>query len=161
MVVKNGSKLKESTDSKIAGQHQAGPGQAHAHEGLFAIGGSATYRGNHKTAADLARLASDQLALPVDDQTGLTGKCDVALSWSGNASGAHPGGDGNHAAGGAGGHRGGGGEHGPAGRPPVDGSGPTLFEALQSQLGLKLVPSEQAVARILVIDHVNLVPTAN
>ena len=40
-------------------------------------------------------------------------------------------------------------------------SGPTLFDALQQQLGLKLVPAEQALARLFVIDRVAQRPTEN
>jgi uncharacterized protein (TIGR03435 family) len=36
-----------------------------------------------------------------------------------------------------------------------------LLDAVQSQLGLKLVPSEQTTAKIFVIDHVEKLPTGN
>ena len=170
VIAKNGSKLKESKEragSPAAapdGQHGYGQGQAqaHKHEGLVAFGGSATFRGDHKTTAELAQLLSDQLSLPVDDQTQLSGKYDVVLNWAGNSSQS----GGNHAAGGGAGHgdHGGGGPAGGAGGlGPKRGeeSGPTLFEAVQSQLGLKLVPSEQTVARVFVVDHAEQLPTAN
>jgi uncharacterized protein (TIGR03435 family) len=99
-------------------------------------------------------LVSDQLGVPVDDQTGLTGKYDIELRWT--SDGAQSGGHSDPAWGG-GGH-----DHG--GTTPVaaaDSSGPTLFEALQTQLGLKLVPSGQATARIFVVDHVQPLPTDN
>jgi uncharacterized protein (TIGR03435 family) len=41
---------------------------------------------------------------------------------------------------------------------PGDASGPTLFEALQSQPGLNLVPAAQTEIRVFVIDHVQAVP---
>ena len=182
VVARNGSRLKESKENAgpsavedpnrqrpngSADQHRFGQGESHTRNGLVIMNGSATFRGDHQTAGDLARLLSDQLGLPVDDQTRLQGKYDVALTWSGNI--AHSGA--NHAdgawsggGGGAGhGDHGGGAPAGPAGSGsrPGEGSGPTLFEAVQSQLGLKLVPSEQTVARIFIVDHVDQLPTAN
>ena len=169
VVAKNGSKLKESKESAGSlpaasnGQHGfgQGQGQAHAHKGLVAFGGSSTFRGDHKTAGELAQLLSDQLSLPVEDQTKLPGKYDVVLNWAGNASQS----GGNHAEGGGAGHgdHGGGGPAGAGGLGPKRGeeSGPTLFEAVQSQLGLKLVPSDQTVAQVFVVDHAKQLPTAN
>lgn len=152
VVARNGAKLKESTDNQRA------PATAHTHNGLMAYGGSATYRADHQTTADMARLVSDQLGLPVDDQTGLQGRYDISLAWAG--ANAH---SGNHPEGAwGGGHT----DHGDA---PAAGSdsnthdaaGLTLFQALQSQLGLRLIPSAQTVARVFVIDHVDQSPTAN
>ena len=168
VVAKNGSKLKESKEiagppTTSNGQHGygQGQGQAHKHEGLVAFGGSATYRGDHKTTGEIAQLLSDQLSVPVDDQTQLQGKYDVALNWAGNNAQS----GGNHAEGGGAGHgdHGGGGPAGAAGLGPKRGeeSGPTLFEAVQSQLGLKLVASEQTIARVFVVDHAEQLPTAN
>jgi uncharacterized protein (TIGR03435 family) len=159
-IAAKGSKLKESTagagpPSAAAGRG-AGPAESHSHTGVMNFGPTARYTADHRTTADLARVLSDQLSVPVDDQTGLKGEYDIALSWSGNGSheGAHS--DGAFAGGGHG-------DHGPpAGAAPrTDGSGATLFEALQTQLGLRLVPSDQTVARIFIIDHVESVPTAN
>ena len=184
VTARNGSKLKESTEnakppaaddpihqrqSGNAYQHGSGPGEGHTRNGLVILNGSATFRGDHQTTVDLARLLSDQLSLPVEDRTGLPGKYDISLSWSGNI--AH---SGNHAEGawnGGGASGAGHGDHGGSGAPggstgsgsrqAGDASGPTLFEAVQSQLGLKLVSSEQTVARIFVIDHLEQLPTAN
>lgn len=163
VIAKNGSKLKESKDNggQVAAadpnQHRYGQGEAHTHSGLAIFGGSATYRADHQTTGDLARLVSNQLSLPVDDQTGLHGAYDISLAWTGNV--AH---SGDHAEGawGGGGHS----DHGggaPAAGAGSDPSGPTLFEALQSQLGLRLAQSEQTVAQVFVIDHVEQLPTAN
>ena len=173
VIAKNGSKLKESTESAPnrqpqngnADQHRFGQGQAqdHAHTGLMVFGGSATYRGDHQTTADLAQLLSDQLSLPVDDQTKLQGKYDISLRWSGNTAPS----SGNHGGGGFGGGAGHG-DHGGGGAAGATGTearreeaAPTLFEALQTQLGLKLVASDQTVARTFVVDHVEQLPTAN
>jgi uncharacterized protein (TIGR03435 family) len=167
VIGRNGSQLKESTDDqrppaaedRRAGQHRFGQGEAHTHNGLVILGGSARYRAGRQTTADLARLLSNQLNLPVDDQTGLQGKYDISLAWAGDL--AH---SGNHAEGAFGGGHGdhGGGANGAGSTTSGTGdSGPTLFEALQSQLGLRLIPSEQTVARVFAIDHVEQRPTAN
>jgi uncharacterized protein (TIGR03435 family) len=175
----NGSKLKESSDNGrpqpaedlnnrrpngSADQHGPSQGAGHTHNGLVSFGASSTYRGDHQTTGDLARLISDQLSVPVDDQTGLRGKYDIVLTWTGSASNSGHQADGAWGGAGHGDHGGGGGApaaSGGSGSRPTEASGPTIFEALQSQLGLKLVRSEQTVARILVIDHAEQLPTAN
>jgi uncharacterized protein (TIGR03435 family) len=151
VIARNGAKLTESTDD----QHRSGQAESHNHSGAVIFGTSASYRASGKTTAEIARVLSDHLGLPVDDETGLSGKYDVSLRWTGAAS-THAG---NHFDGaGHAGHDGGGGT--PSG-PAADPSGPTLFDALQQQLGLKLVPAEQALARLFVIDRVNQRPTEN
>lgn len=117
--------------------------------------GSASYRATNKTMADLAQIVSEQLGVPVDDQTKLAGKYDIAVTWAGSnaQSSANLFDD----AAGHGDHGGGAG----AGSGTRGESGPTSFEALQSQLGLKLVSSEQSVGRLLGVDHSEARPTAN
>jgi uncharacterized protein (TIGR03435 family) len=161
VVAKNGPKLTESTGASMAAagdQHRSGPGESHNHSGAVVFGSSASYRAVNRTTADLARVLSDQMSLPVDDETGLTGKYDISLRWSGAATTASR----NHADGAFSGvghsHDGGGG--GPYGQA-ADPSGPTLFDALQEQLGLRLVPADQALARLFVVDKVALRPTDN
>jgi uncharacterized protein (TIGR03435 family) len=87
--------------------------------------------------ADLARWLSVSLGCPVLDMTGLTGKYDFKLEWTPDDSPALPGGS-------------------PNGQPPLpppDSSGPSIFTAIQEQLGLKLVAGKGPV-EIIVIDHV-------
>ena len=152
---KSGSKLVEAKEPVVAAPQASGQ---HSHDGpgLTFFFGGAKYRGDHQTTAELARMLAGQLAKPVDDQTGLTGKYDIKLNWAGDA--AHS----DHAPGAGGfdtaGHDHGGG--GPSAKPD-NASGPTLFEALQTQLGLKLVAGSKSTARILVVDHVEKSPTAN
>lgn len=156
VVAKSGPKLSESTGASLppaADQQHFGQGESHNHTGVIAFGSSATYRAASRTAADLARVLSDQLGLPVDDETGLPGKYDISLRWSGNVS-AHT----ENRSDGHAGHDGGG---APFGGPVADSSGPALFDAIQQQLGLRLIPAEQAVARLFVIDHVAQRPTEN
>ena len=163
VIAKNGPKLRESTGASLlpaADRHRSGQAESHNHSGAVVFGTSAAYRAANQTTADLARVLSDQIGLPVDDETGLPGKYDISLRWSGTAAARA----GNHAdgafSGGAGhvGHDGGGGA--PSGTA-ADPSGPTLFDALQQQLGLRLVPAEQALARLFVIDRVAQRPTEN
>jgi uncharacterized protein (TIGR03435 family) len=162
VVAKDGPMLKQSdvaSGPSAVEPHRSGQAESHNHSGAVVFGTSASFRAANQTTADLARILSDQIGLPIDDETGLQGKYDISLRWSGTATQS-----GNHApgawAGGAGhaGHDGGGGD--PSGAA-ADPSGPTLFAALQQQLGLKLVPAEQSVARLFVLDQVAQRPTEN
>lgn len=90
------------------------------------------------TAAPLQMLAtvlSGQLGRPVIDKTGLAGKYDFELEWSPDP----------------------GQNFGPAGfppgaaaPPPTDPNGPTLFTALQEQLGLRLESGKGPIEMILI-----------
>ncbi len=152
VVAKSGSKLKESTDAALPA---AGGHESHSHSGVVAFGTSASFRAANQTTGDLVRVLSDQLGVPVDDETGLPGKYDISLRWSGTAA---PGHASTHSDGGFSSGRGG---HDGGGAPAADPSGPTLFDALQQQLGLRLVSAEQAVARMFVVEKVAQRPTEN
>src|ERR1700730_13655945 len=96
--------------------------------------------------ARFAEYLSLRLGRPVLDQTGLDGAYTIALDWvpdstdePGSAATNQPG----TADGGAG-----------------VASGPSLFTALQEQLGLKLVATKGPL-EVFVIDHVEKVPTEN
>ena len=163
VIAKDGPKLRESSGATLpyaTDRHRSGQAESHSHSGPVVFGGSASYRAANQTTADLARILSDQIGLPIDDETGLAGKYDISLRWSG-AGAAQTGNHGDGAwSGGAGhaGHDGGGGD--PSGRA-ADPSGPTLFNALQEQLGLRLAPAEQTLARLFVVDRVAQRPTEN
>lgn len=167
VVAKNGPKLTESTGQPMpqpaAAAAWAGRGgEAHSHSGPISFGGTGRFRANNQTAADIARLLSDQLSLPVEDQTGLKGKYDLSLTWADTNS--RDGGHGGSDFGGAGHGDHGGGAAAPQAAPGAlsgDSSAPALLDAVQQQLGLKLVPSDQTVARILVISHIDPTPSAN
>jgi uncharacterized protein (TIGR03435 family) len=93
----------------------------------------------------LARVLSQQLGRTVVDKTGLTGTYDYALQWTPDD--APPPGPG-----------------GADGGPPrneggTEAAGPSLFTAVQEQLGLKL-QSEKGPADVIVIDHIDL-PSEN
>ena len=97
----------------------------------------------------LAHILSQQLGRSVTDKTGLTGNYDYTLQWTPDdapppmGSGGGPGGPGG----------------GPAGGPPhndsgSDAVGPSLFTAVQEQLGLKL-ESGKGTVDVIVIDHID------
>jgi len=101
------------------------------------------------TGAQIAMLAdilSRFAGRVVVDKTGLAGCYDFTLQW-------HDEGHGPMSFGGPGGPGGPVGPGGPGGGPPQEASGPSLFTALQEQLGLKLEP-QKAPMDVLVIKHV-------
>jgi uncharacterized protein (TIGR03435 family) len=93
---------------------------------------------------NLAHILSTQLSRTVLDKTGLTGNYDFTLKWTPDPS--EP-------------------AMGPPGGPPDaspdanNSGGPTLFTALEEQLGLKLV-SAKGPEEVIVIDHIEQ-PSAN
>ena len=93
-----------------------------------------------QTVEWFAGMISYQVHQPVIDATGLTGKYDFGLFWAYD--------DGNESRDSA--------SNAPLAADPA----PTLFEALQSQLGLKLEQKKGPV-EIIVVDHMEKVPTEN
>jgi uncharacterized protein (TIGR03435 family) len=92
----------------------------------------------------LLPLLSNETGRTVVDKTGLSGNYDFTLMWTSDPS--------------AGGERPQGSGAGDIAQPPGD-NGPTLFTALEEQLGLKLEPTKGPVD-VLVIDHVQM-PAGN
>src|ERR1700680_294984 len=88
--------------------------------------------------ANLVHLLSQQLGRIVLDSTGLAGNYDVTLKWTPDESTPMFNGAG---------------DDGPVNAPAPDSSGPSIFTAIQEQLGLEL-KSQTAPVGILVIDHV-------
>lgn len=89
VVAKSGLKLKESAGEAVpasSGQHRSADAEAQNHSGAMVFGSSATGRAANRTMADLARVLSHKLELPVDDGTGLAGKYYISLRWSGAVS---------------------------------------------------------------------------
>jgi uncharacterized protein (TIGR03435 family) len=81
----------------------------------------------------LSRVAGDlrtHAGKPIEDATGLKGLYDVSLYWLTDT------------------------------RPGAEPSGPTLFEALPQQLGLRL-QSKKVTIESIVVDHIERVPTEN
>ena len=96
-------------------------------------------RGHNETVAELARaIGSQTLGAPLTDETGLTGKYDYTIFWSTTATDAAR-----------------------RGTPATDDSdGPSIFDAVQEQLGLKIEKTRGPV-QVLVVDHVDKKPTEN
>ena len=109
------------------------------------MNGKAVMRGHNETAAEMASVFSNQVGHPVTDGTGLKGKYDYTVYWSastGRAMAAPP-------------------PTADAGvRPADDADGPSLFAALQEQLGLKL-EAKKGQVQVLIVDHVEKTPTEN
>lgn len=114
---------------------------------------------------EFAKWLQRLVGRPVNDATGLTGKYDIELSFSQSGGGAMMimGGKGagplpppppGPAPGGAGG------SGGPESASMPEDNGPTIFAALQEQLGLKLEPKKGPVD-VLVVDHIEKTPTEN
>jgi uncharacterized protein (TIGR03435 family) len=107
-----------------------------------------TMEGHGTSMTSLAQMISNQVGATVVDKTGLTGAYDFTLSFMPDSGGMGPMGMRPLGAG-----------------PPPDGAqtqepvGPSLFTALQEQLGLKLVTEKEPVD-VVVIDHIEQ-PTAN
>jgi uncharacterized protein (TIGR03435 family) len=82
------------------------------------------------TMERLATEIANHLAVPVTDATGLTGKYDIGLHWVQEQA------------------------------PGVEMDGPSLPEALEGQLGLRL-KSMKAPVDVLIVDHIDKLPTGN
>jgi len=91
--------------------------------------GHAHFSGEGLTTTSIAEGLSQITGRVVVDKTNLSERYDFTLQWS------------------------------PDDAPAADNSAPSLFTAVQEQLGLKLEPAKEPVA-VLVVDHVDM-PTAN
>jgi uncharacterized protein (TIGR03435 family) len=90
----------------------------------------------------LTRLLSDRVGRPVVDKTGLTGNYDFTLQWADEGHDGPP--------------------RGPDAAPSSAASeiaGPSIFTAVEEQLGLKL-QAEKGPVQVVIIDHIEM-PTAN
>ncbi|MGA3033233.1 MAG: TIGR03435 family protein [Terracidiphilus sp.] len=169
VVAKGGPKLKESTPAESGagpsppppllppGASSAPGGAASLPPGGGPPGGPRTLmhmstqgmmldaRGSSMTS--LSQIISQQIGATVVDKTGLTAKYDFTLSFMPDSVGMSPM------------------MRPPSGGPPPDGAqtqepvGPSLFTAVQEQLGLKLV-AEKEPTDVVVIDHIEQ-PSAN
>ena len=103
------------------------------------------------TLAQIAMFLSNTLGRPVIDSTGLAGKYDYVLTYSREGM-EGMGGPGMFVTAGPGG--------GPPPPPPPPSDAPTIFAAVQEQMGLKLEQKKGSVD-IFVIDHVEKNPVEN
>ncbi|HEY4088877.1 MAG TPA: TIGR03435 family protein [Bryobacteraceae bacterium] len=104
-----------------------------------APGGKIGLRGHNEAAAELAMaIGPGTLGAPLTDATGLTGRYDYTLFWSTTATDAER-----------------------RGTPiTAESDGPSIFEAVQDQLGLK-IEKRRGPVQMLVVDHVEKKPTRN
>lgn len=139
VVAKGGLKMKEAT-----------PGDTYPNGVHPPIGGSGAgvmrmqpgeFNGQAVPVEDLARTLSVVLGSTIVDQTGLAGKYDFDLKWTPEVGSGMPAGPSD------------GGQSGAAGPPPPDSSSPSLFTALEEQLGLKL-DAKKVSTDVIVIDHI-------
>jgi uncharacterized protein (TIGR03435 family) len=143
VLAKGGSKLKEATVGDTYANGIKGPDGV-GRGGMMRFGpGQLTAQAVPMTS--LTNMLSQQLHRTVLDKTGLTGKYDLELNWTPDQ-GADPM------------------FKEPEGSPQrgdaaPDSSGPSIFTALQEQLGLKL-QSAKGPVETLVIDHVEM-PSEN
>lgn len=174
VVVKGGSKLKQSVDKPPA-QEVVGNPQLSVVDGKpvldkdgflvrppgpnppkgrveVGMGGKGRIRAEGETMQDLSERLSSVLAKPVIDATGLKGTYDYSLIFDLPAA---MGGRRNTTLAPAGGSD----ANNPLGAASDD-TGTPIESAIQSQLGLKLV-SKKGPVDIIVIDHVEKVPTEN
>jgi uncharacterized protein (TIGR03435 family) len=148
-VAKNGPKFKESSPATKDDANPLAPGPIKrdengypvvGHRGMAMTGGKARMNWPEMTMEMLANTLSGQLHGPVTDATGLTGKYDISIYWSYEDALARP----------------------PDADPARSTSdpGPTIAQALQDQLGLR-VESKKGPVDFLVVDHAERVPTEN
>jgi len=131
---KNGPKLQAAKAGDTYPNGFKGPDGGGGAGMIFMEGSGGPVTGQGVPIADLVRLLSQQLGRTVLDKTGLTGKYDFTLKWTPDENQGPPG------------------PPGADNAPPPDSSGPSIFTAVQEQLGLKL-ESQKGAVKILVVDH--------
>jgi uncharacterized protein (TIGR03435 family) len=165
VVGKNPPKLKEAAPAKPGADSPAkhefgrgGPGGFHdgpsGQTVTINIHGNTRHQAVSEDMQQLADVLAAQLDRPVTDSTGLAGKYDFLLTFSGGKGSDAAGPRDATTHGGAGGPAGAGHTDGP------DNEAPPLQKAIQDQLGLRL-EAKKGMADILIIDHVERVPSEN
>lgn len=100
-------------------------------------GGKIGMRGHNETTAEMAKAIERTLGGPVTDATGLTGRYDYTIFWSLPATSAARGLS-----------------------QATDSDGPSIFDAVANQLGLK-IEKRKGPVQMLVVDHIEKKPTEN
>ena len=138
VVAKDGPKFQEAKPGDTYSNGVKGP-DGHAGAGMM-FGGNGTLTGQGVPLVNLVRFLTRVLGRSVIDKTGLTSKYDFTLKWTEErqapmfkgTEGSQP---------------------GTGGISAPESSGPSIFTAVQEQLGLKL-ESGKGPVDILIIDHV-------
>lgn len=177
VVAKGGTKMKESVEDESTnapppppgsdgaamprmkvgadGMPQLPPGAGKNGMMMMVMNGRLRMVGNHRPISALTEMLGNQIGFPVVDATGLTANYDFTLDFAPDGTngpmGMMPPAPPQHEIGGGGGA--------PVGVAPEAG-GPTIFAAVQEQLGLKLEQKKGPVD-LLVIDHLEKTPTEN
>jgi uncharacterized protein (TIGR03435 family) len=135
MIAKNGPKLQESKPGDTYPNGFKGPD---GHEGMHGLlfTGKGQLTGQGVPIAILTQVLSEQLGRTVLDKTGLMSEYDFTLQWMPDVSQAPPVG-----------------QQETDSTPSHESSGPSMFTAIQDQLGLRL-ESKKGPVEVLVIDHV-------
>jgi uncharacterized protein (TIGR03435 family) len=142
VVAKNGPKMQEHEDQPPARDESPQAGPPNLDENGFPIlpgrkpmmrgaGDHQTQRFVGESMSHFASVLSSRLEAPVTDATGLRGKYDFTLRWIMDR-----------------------------GIPSADAPGPSIGQALQEQLGLKILP-KKSKADIFMVDHIEKTPTEN
>ncbi len=151
-VAKSGPKLEEAKDvsaGPAVGEGLGGPGPKRGVR-MMSNNGEQSLDFEDSTMAMFVRILSQSLGRTVVDKTGLTGHYNFKLHWASDMGrmmmgGPGPGGPGPIPGGNAGASTG-------TALPPAP-SGPSIFTAIQEQLGLKLKP-EKGPVPVLVINQI-------
>jgi uncharacterized protein (TIGR03435 family) len=123
VVDKSGSKLKASTAIDPPSEEEARANPDKYKKGFMTMG-DGMFEGTGVLVKSLASQLSNDLGKPVYDETGLTGQYDITLHFRTDDSVGSSGGD--------------------------DAEKPSVFSAVQEQLGLKLVPAKAPVETLVV-----------
>lgn len=149
VVAKNGPLIHEAKPDDNNPNAMKGPDGKPVH-GNFMRMGRGELQAQGVAIEFLATNLSQQLGRKVVDQTGLKGNYDFTLKWTPDQGPGGPGGPGGMMEAGPGGPPPGAGPGGDA-PPPPDASGPSIFTALQEQLGLKLESAKGPVEMLVVV----------
>jgi uncharacterized protein (TIGR03435 family) len=132
VVAKGGPKLQQAKPGDTYPDGIKGPdGKAEGHAGMM-MWGTGRLTGQGIPIGNLVSPLTQELGRIVQDKTGLTGNYDIELRWTTD-------------------------DAAPDSRSASDSPGPSIFTAMQEQLGLKL-ESQRAPVQVLVIDHVEQPP---
>lgn len=140
VIAKNGPKLRKAKPGDTYADGFKGIDGLPAGPHNMVLRGRGEFRAQAQPVSALARALSRALGRPVVDKTGLTGEYDMVLQWTPESQGPMLKGtqDDSQSAG---------------GQSSSESFGPSIFTAIQEQLGLKL-ESQKESAEVLVIDHI-------
>jgi uncharacterized protein (TIGR03435 family) len=140
VIAKNGPKLLKAKPGDAYADGFKGIDGLPAGPHNMVLRGRGEFKAQAQPISALARALSHALGRPVLDKTGLTGEYDIALQWAPESQatmfrGAEDS------------------QQSTGSKPSADSSGPSIFTAIQEQLGLKL-ELQKGSGEVLVIDHV-------